>query len=113
MEPYLKESTWSDGKKEQLWSLASDFSDGKLGLTDPTEYEIKMVPGTTSVCKCPYHLTPAMQGNMDKGLKAFFVKNSSGGFCPVVNYRGLNTAAIPKNLRIPGTADVFDTIGEN
>ena len=41
------------------------------------------------------------------------VKKSSGGFRLVIDYRGLNAATIPQNLRIPRIDEVFDTIGEN
>ncbi len=135
----LEKSNLNGNQKEQLNSLISEFSDcfvnpatGELGLTDLTQCKIETVPGTTPVCKYPYRLAPQMREEMDKILKdqmekglieeslegawsspALLVKKASGGFRLVVDYRGLNAATIPHNLRIPRIDEVFDTIGEN
>ena len=135
----LTESKLDESQKQQLQDLVAKYSDcfvnpadGKLGLTDLMECKIETVPGTTPVCKYPYRLAPHMRDAMGKILKdqvekglieestegawaspALLVKKSSGDFRLVIDYRGLNAALIPQNLRIPRIDEVFDTIGEN
>ena len=135
----LEETELDKQEKEQLRSLVAKYSDcfvnptdGKLGLTDLMECKIKTLPGTMPVCKYPYCLAPAMRDEMDKILKdqvkkglieestegswaspALLVKKSSNRFWLVIDYRGLNAATIPQNLRTPRIDEVFNTIGKN
>ena len=72
----LEESNLNEGQNEQLQAIVSDSfhcfvnpADGKPGLTDLKECKIKIVPGTTPMCKYPYRLTPAMRDETDNSSK--------------------------------------------
>ena len=92
------------------------------------EFEIELVPGTSSISKAPYRMAPAelqelykqLQELLEKGFirpshspwgaPVLFVKKKDGSMRLCIDYRELNKVTIKNKYPLPRVDDLFDQL---
>ncbi|XP_057502680.1 uncharacterized protein LOC130786384 [Actinidia eriantha] len=106
------------------------FPDDLVELPPDREFEftIDLVPGTTSISKAPYRMTPVelkelklqLQELLDKGFirsstspwdaPVLFVKKKDGSMRLCIDYRELNLVTVKNKYPLPRIDDLFDQL---